>query len=123
MSTLFEKLGITYREEEGLFYPNIAIKEETGPTMTGKYGDIWMQYIKESRPDYFWHLRRMGLVREKAAEVNEEAYELLYQVMEKYLATHIPKDKYSTLENWKLREKAKQVAEEIVLYEVVYSFF
>ena len=119
MSTLFEELGVTYREENGLFYPNISCEEDKDID-TGKYGDIWMAYLKEKLPERYRHYRMGGELRSKASEINEEAYEMLYGIMATYLATHIANDPKSTMENWKLREQAKTVAEEVVLHEIVY---
>lgn len=119
MSTLFEELGVTYREENGLFYPNISCEEDKDID-TGKYGDIWMAYLKEKHPERYRHYRMWGELRSKASEINEEAYEMLYGIMATYLATHIANDPKSTMENWKLREQAKTVAEEVVLHEIVY---
>ena len=122
MSTLFEELEVSYREEDGLFYPNISMKEEKTDIITGKYGDLWMNFMKENCPERYRHFIRLGGLRKKAAEVNEDAYEMLYGIMATFLATHVAKDPRSTIENWKLREQAKQMAEEIVLHELVYCY-
>ncbi len=119
MSTLFEELEVSYREEDGLFYPNISMNEEETDIITGKYGDLWMHFMKENRPERYRHFIRLGGLRKKAAEVNEDAYEMLYGIMASFLATHVAVDPKSTMENWKLREQAKQIAEEIVLHEIV----
>lgn len=41
--------------------------------------------------------------------MNEEAYEMMDMVVEKYLAKHKPKDTHSTIEMWKLREQASSL--------------
>ena len=121
MSTLVEELKISYREEEGLFYPNIIFEDEKD-IATGKYGDLWMNYMKENCPEKYRHFVRIGCIRKKAAEVNEDAYKLLYGIMASYLDSHVASDPKSTMENWKLREQAKQIAEEIVLHDIVYCY-
>ena len=52
----------------------------------------------------------------------EEAYEMLDTIMNKYLTSHKPKDSNSTMEMWKLREQAKQLAEEVIYGEIVYQY-
>lgn len=117
--SLFEQLGGTYREEEGLLYPNIEMPEEKAIDV-GKYGYLWLDYLRENHPERYQYLRNHGGLNEKAAEVNEEAYDLLNQMMEKYLAQNQPKNPNSTMEMWRIREQAKMQAEEIVLRDYVY---
>jgi hypothetical protein len=64
----------------------------------------------------------MGQLYVKAQEVNEEAYEMLDRIMNQYLSKHKPKDKHSTMEMWKIREQAKQLAEEVIYGEIVYKY-
>ena len=60
----------------------------------------------------------MGTLNSKAFEVNEEVYELLEGIMNQYLAKHKPQNSASTMEMWRLREQAKQMAEEVVLSDM-----
>ena len=43
--SIFEQMGGTYTEIDGILYPNIHIDEEQTETMqdvfAGKYGDLW----------------------------------------------------------------------------------
>jgi hypothetical protein len=59
----------------------------------------------------------------RALEVNEEAYEMLDTIMNRYLQKHKPANPTSTMEMWKLREQAKQIAEEEVYETVVCRFY
>jgi len=118
--TIFEELGITYEERVGLFYPNISMATEN--VNVGKYGFLWMEYMKENAPDRYRNLLRFGRLKKKALEVNEEAYEMLESIEMKYLAKHKPVNSASTMEMWKLREQARMVAEEEVLLTVVYHY-
>lgn len=80
----------------------------------GKYGVLWISFMKEKHPDRYRHHIRIGRLQSKVAEVNEEAYEMLDSISEKYLKKHKPVNPNSTMEMWKLREQAKQIAEEEV---------
>ncbi len=129
--SLFEKLGGTYTEVDGIFYPNIGMDDTdmksdmdlvVASADIGKYGHLWISYMKENHHDRYRHHIRIGQLSIKAKEVNEEAYEMLDMVVEKYLAKHKPKDTHSTMEMWKLREQAKQLAEEVIYGEIVYKY-
>lgn len=129
--SLYEAMGGTYTEVNGILYPNIGmdatdtksdINSVIASTDVGKYGHLWISYMKENHPDRYRHYIRMGQLHSKAKEINEEAYEMLDMVVEKYLAKHKPKDTHSTMEIWKLREQANQLAEEVIYGEIVYKY-
>ena len=124
--SIFERMGGTYTEKDGILYPNICVgQEETEAeqyTFSGKYGDLWKKYLKENQPDRYYHLVHLGQLKQKAAEVNEEANKLLDRIMQQYLQKHKPENPDSTMEMWKLREQAKAMAEEVVLHDIVYCY-
>ena len=72
----YEAMGGTYTEVNGVLYPNITISEEVD-VWVGKYGLLWIDYIKSNHTDRYRHHIRMGTLNIKAFEVNEEAYEML----------------------------------------------
>ena len=88
----------------------------------GKYGDLWKKYLKENQPERYYDLVCTGQLKQKAAEVNEEANELLDRIMQQYLQKHKPENPDSTMEMWQLREQAKATAEEVVLHDIVYCY-
>ena len=118
--TLFEKLGIQYEEKAGIFYPLISAEEVQ--IDVGKYGYLWMEYMKLEYPQRYLSLNRYSRLREKAAEINEEAYKLLDNITDRYLQSHNPKNPTSTMEMWRIREQAKMIAEEIIFAEIVNQF-
>lgn len=120
--SLFEQMGGIYIEKDGLLYPNLSMEQEPEQITVGKYGLLWISYMKETYPDRYRHHIRMGQLHSRAAEVNEEAYEMLDSISEKYLKKHKPVNSNSTMEMWKLKEQAKQIAEEEVYETVVYRF-
>lgn len=129
--SLYEAMGGTYTEVDGIFYPNIGMdatdtKLEMDLAITtadiGKYGHLWISYMKENHPDRYRHHIRLRRLQIKAKEINEEAYKMLDMVVEKYLAKHKPKDTHSTMEMWKLREQAKRLAEEVIYGDIVYKY-
>ena len=123
---IFEQMGGTYTEKDGILYPNIRIGEEETEAMqdifSGKYGDLWKKYLKENQLDRYYHLVHSGQLKQKVAEINEEANELLERIMQPYLQKHTPENPASTMEMWQLREQAKAMAEEVVLHDIVYCY-
>lgn len=127
--SLYEEMGGTYAEVDGICYPNIGMDDNQSDvdlaittTDIGKYGHLWISYMKENYPDRYRHHLRLSQLQMKAKEVNEEAYEMLDRIVEKYLAKHKPGDTHSTMEMWKIREQAKQLAEEVIYGEIVYKY-
>jgi len=114
----YEAMGGIYTEVNGVLYPNITISEEVD-VWVGKYGLLWIDYTKSNHTDRYRHHIRMGTLNTKAFEVNEEAYEMLEGIVNQYLAKHKPQNSASTMEMWRLREQAKQMAEEVVLRDIV----
>ena len=117
----YEAMGGTYTEVDGVLYPNIVVSEEAD-VWAGKYGLLWIDYMKTNHTDRYRHHIRMGTLNSKAFEVNEEVYELLEGIMNQYLAKHKPQNSASTMEMWRLREQAKQMAEEVVLNDIVRQY-
>ncbi|WP_243133448.1 TnpV protein [[Ruminococcus] torques] len=79
--TLFEELGVEYKEVDGILYPLLSVDEaEYNLTDIGKYGRMWLRYMKENKPSEYRHMARMGQLRKQA--------ELLY-----FLVLNFKRDK------------------------------
>lgn len=114
-------MGGTYTEIDGIFYPNLVLKPEKN-VFVGKYGTIWMSYVEENYPMRYVELHSAGELRQKAAEVNEEAMNVMETMVQAYLKMHKPKNPDSTMEMWRLREQARAIAEEFILEDIVCRF-
>lgn len=120
--TLFEKLGVRYREKDGVFYPLITVEIKEEDADIGKYGRLWMKYIQSEYPQRYRSLVRFGELHNKAEEVNEVAYELLEDIENEWLKKHKAKNRNSFMEMYQLHTQARLVAEEVVLHDVVNCF-
>ncbi len=120
--TTFEKLGIPYEERDGIFYPVLVAGTEKADIDVGKYGRMWIKYIKEEYPMRYKSLVRFGELKERADEVNDTAYELLDDIEAKWLKKHKPKNPNSFTEQLQLRTQTRMMAEEIVIMDVVMQF-
>ena len=119
--TLYEKLGGTYREENGHLIPNVSLPEQTDYQI-GKYGCMHLDYIKQHRRRRYTTLLTEGKLNTRLHKIDLEANEMLDTIIPR-LATERGID-----ENLKARDMLRWVAEmnnikasaeEIVLREVV----
>ena len=119
--SLFEKLGGTYREENGHLIPDIELPEQTD-FQIGKYGRMHLDYIKQHRRGRYTTLLTEGKLNTRLHEIDLEANEMLDSIISCLDA------KRGIDENLKARDmlrwitemnKIKASAEEIVLREVI----
>ena len=120
---LFEKLGGTYREENGHLIPNIALPAQTNYQI-GRYGRMHLDYIKQHRRGRYTTLLTEGKLNARLHEIDLEANEMLDSIISRLAAQR------GVDENLKARDILRWVAEmnnikanaeEIVLKEVVYK--
>ena len=123
MKTLYETLGGTYREENGHLIPEIKLPEQTNYQI-GKYGQFYLDYIKNHRRGRYTTLLTEGKLNTRLHEIDLESNEMLETIIPR-LATERGID-----ENMKARDMLRWVAEmnnikasaeEIVLKEVIYK--
>lgn len=121
--TLIEKMGVEFEERDGQFYPLMdgnASGEGVKMKDIGKYGHLWINFMKEAYPERYRSLVRFGLLEEKATAVNEETYELLCMMEEKLLKDSDVERSFT--ERYALRTQTRMLMEEIVMHEVVKVF-
>ena len=114
-------MKITYREENGRFYPNLVLPEQSNYNI-GKYGLLHLDFIKEHRKGRYTTLISECRLNEYLHKIDIESNEMLETIIPR-LAT-----KRGIDENLKARDMLRWVAEmnnikasaeEIVLREVV----
>ena len=116
------KVDILYVEKDGILYPLLTIPADMELSAVGKYGLLWLSYMKENHKGRFRTLTRLGCANRTAHKVNEEAYEMLDVMISQHMRKHPSVNPGSTMEMWMLREQAKMVAEETVLMDIVYQY-
>ena len=114
-------MKITYREENGCFYPNLELPKQTNYTI-GKYGLLHLDFIKEHRKGRYTTLLTECRLNEYLHKVDLEANEMIENIITR-LATErsIDEDlKAHDMLRWVAEmNNIKASAEEIVLREVV----
>ena len=120
---LYEKLGGTYREENGHLIPNVTLPEQTDYQIR-KYGRMHLDYIKQHRRGRYTTLLTEGKLNARLHEIDLEANEMLETIIPR-LATErgIDEDlKARDMLSWVTEmNNIKASAEEIVLREVIYQ--
>ncbi|WP_084757127.1 MULTISPECIES: TnpV protein [unclassified Clostridium] len=118
-----ENLNLSYKEIDGIFYPEIQISrnKEVDQKPLGKYGQMALNYLKNNHQSRYSLLLAQGELMEKMHQVNEEAYQRLEVLMEQMLKTDPIMNPENTMESFKHRKRIKETAEEIVLHEIVYK--
>ena len=118
---LYEKLGGTYREENGHLIPDVTLPEQTD-FQIGKYGRMHLDYIKQHRRGRYTTLLTESKLNAQLHEIDLEANEMLESIINRLVAES------GIDENLKARDMLHWVAEmnnikasteEIVLREVV----
>ena len=121
MKTLYEKLGGTYREENGRLIPEIKLPEQTDYQI-GKYGRMHLDYIKQHRRGRYTTLLIEGKLNTRLHEIDLEANEMLETIIPRLTAERGIDENMKALDmlRWVAEmNNIKANAEEIVLREVV----
>ena len=123
MKTLYEQLGGTYRKENGHLVPELELPEQTNYQI-GKYGQFYLDYIKNHRRGRYTTLLTEGTLNVQLHEIDLEANEMLDTIIPRLAAER------GIDENLKARDilrwvsemnNIKVCAEEIVFKEVIYK--
>ena len=120
---LYEKLGGTYREENGHLIPNVTLPEQTDYHI-GKYGRMHLDYIKNHRRGRYTTLLTEGKLNARLHDIDLEAKEMLESIIPSLAAERgIDEDlKARDMLRWVAEmNNIKANAEEIVLKEVIYK--
>jgi hypothetical protein len=118
--TIFEKMGITYKQAEDGDYliPDIELPEQKP---VNKYGLIRMDYIKVHKPLLWNRLMCRGTLNAHLHEIGETAYDRVELLIEELMKKDPPPDKATNQMGWVGHMNAlKAQAEEIVLAELIY---
>ena len=117
------KNQITYTEHNGLYYPDLALPEQTNYPLC-KYANLRLDFMKKHRRGTYTTLLTEGRLNEYLHAIDIQAHELLDDIIPR-LAKERGID-----ENLKARSplqwtaemnNIKAIAEEIILQEVVYQ--
>ena len=117
------KNQITYTEHSGLYYPDLALPEQTSYPL-GKYANLRLNFMKKHRCGTYTTLLTEGRLNEYLHEIDVQAHEMLDTIIprldkergiDEALKTHAPLHWAAEMNN------VKASAEELILQEVIYQ--
>ena len=115
--------NITYTERNGIYYPNLALPEQTNYPL-GKYANLHLDFMKQHRRGRYTTLLTEGRLNENLHAIDIRAHELLDDIIPR-LAQERGIDEDLKAHNallWTAEmNNIKVCAEEIVLKEVIYK--
>ena len=123
MKTLYENLGGTYREENGRLVPELELPEQTNYQI-GKYGQFYLDYIKNYRRGRYTTLLTEGILNARLHEIDLETNEMLDSIISRLAAERGIDENLKTRDMllWVAEmDNIKASAEEIVFKEVIYK--
>lgn len=86
----------------------------------GKYGEMARKHLKENFPERYNELSKKE-INVMFRKVDDECYERLDIIMEQYLKKNPLTNPSDTMQSYREREQAKNIAEEIIFKEIVYQ--
>ena len=117
------KNEITYTEHNGLYYPDLALPEQTNYPI-GKYGNLRLDFMKKHRRGTYTTLLTEGRLNEHLHAIDIQAHELLDDIIPR-LTEERGIDEALKAHNalqWATEmNNINASAEEIVLQEVIYQ--
>ena len=123
MKILYETLGGTYRKENGRLIPEIKLPEQTNYQI-GKYGQFYLDYIKNHRRGRYTTLLTEGKLNARLHEIDLEANRMIEIIILRLAAERGIDEKLKARDMliWVAEmNNIKASAEEIVLKEVIYK--
>ena len=117
-----EKNGLSYTLHGGYYLPDLEINEEE--PIYGKYGIMRKQFLKEHRSARYQYLVLTGKLTEHLNQVDKEVREKVEMLVEQMA------EQWGVTEELKMRDQMewvrrmnniKNVAEEMVLLEIIYA--
>ena len=117
------KNEITYTEHNGLYYPNLALPEQTNHPL-GKYANLRLDFMKKHRRGTYTTLLTEGRLNEYLHDIDIQANELLDNIIPRLAQERgIDEDlkAHNALQWVAEMNNIKASVEEIVLWEVVYQ--
>ena len=109
-----------YTEVDGLLYPNIEIDGKIKLNDLGKYGRLRLNYLHEQKPEMYRELLLTGRLAEHCAMIEKIAFDMAEGIRSDYLKVHLMPEE-NTIERFYLSELAQEIADECVLYDLIYQ--
>lgn len=124
MKNKYEEIGGTYREENGIMYPNLALPEQSN-SQIGKYGKMHLDYLKQHRHGRYSTLLGEGRLGAYLSEIDEQAHEMLSSLIVELAKSQGIDEHLKATDQilWvQMMNNVKTQVEEIVSKEIIFHF-
>ena len=123
MKSLFEEMGVTYRQEGDYLIPNLSLPDEP-EYQIGKYGRMRLSYLKEHRPILYTNLLTSGTLHRHLAEIDQACNERMAIIVSDMARQEDVTEALKAADQMEWVRRMNSIrnrAEEIVLTELVYE--
>lgn len=115
-------MELTYTEKDGIFYPDLALPEQTNYPI-GKYGRMRLEHLKKHRRGTYTTLLTSCTLNQHLYDTEQEAKKQIELILSRLVKERGITEELKAVDPLKWVQEmnnAKHCAEEIALNEVVY---
>ena len=112
--TIAEKLGVEYKEKNGLYYPFWEMSDTEGLATLGKYGHRWMRMLMEHNRYLYNQYFMNGTLVEKAKEKEEMCWQLYDTMVEKMMKSRSEAKEMNSAEMFQVMMQIQAAVDEII---------
>lgn len=111
-------IELTYKEIDGLLYPEIDIGESRLRNL-GRFGKARLEYLHSECFGYYRELLIMGKLVAHCEGYDKRGYELSERLQQEYIEGHpLPEDDF--IGTVRIRTQARDWAEEVIINQIIY---
>jgi hypothetical protein len=115
-----EKTGIEYVLVDDIYYP-IFVLEDEGVNF-GKYGRMRLNYLKEHRKELYTEMLVRDTLYEHIEDIQREALDMIERLEKQYIRQNSLASDNDFMENYNIRQQARDYADEVVKRELIYYY-
>ena len=115
-------MELTYTEKDGIFYPDLALPEQTNYPI-GKYGRMRLEHLKKHRRGTYTTLLTTCMLNQYLYDTEQEAKQQIDLTLSRLVKERGITEELKATDPLRWTQEmnnAKQSAEEIVLNEIIY---
>lgn len=112
--TIAEKLGVEYKEKDGVYYPFWEMSDTDGIASLGKYGHRWMRMLMEHNRYLYNQYFMNGTLVEKAKEKEEMCWQLHDTMVEKMMKSRNGAKEMNGAEKFQVMMQIEAAVDEII---------
>ena len=115
-------MELTYTERDGIFYPDLALPEQTNYPI-GKYGRMRLEHLKKHRRGTYTTLLTSCTLNQHLYETDQEAKKQIELILSRVVKERGITEELKATDPLKWVQEmnnTKHCAEEIVLNEIIY---